>query len=303
MCATAVTAVIRPEAQVRPPGLAPVFRSDVDLVMLPVTVTDEGRRYLTDLESGQFQVFENGRPQQLTFFQRTPTPLALVLMLDTSASMRAVLGEVTRAAAGFLADLDPEDVASVVAFDDRIRVLQQFTNDRAALRTAILGAEPGTSTGLYTALYVALKEFDRADVRAVRSKPRRRVLIVLSDGSDTTSKLPFDYVLETAARADTMIYPIRLDVTPPVNVAAADATRFLLRRLADQTGGRAFFPRTGVELRQVYKTIRADLGSQYVLAYVSNDRVRSGGFRPISVFVNAPGAVARTRRGYFASAR
>lgn len=278
-----------------------LFRARADLVTLPVTVTDDRHQYIAGLDARNFRVFEDGRPQTVTFFQSTPTPLTLTLVLDTSASMKAVLPIVTEATVAFIHDLDRDDVASVVAFSERVRTLQAFTADRDALERAIRGARRGQSTSLYTALYVALKELERADIDG-RTTARRRVLIVLSDGADNTSLVPVEGVLETAAGADTVIYAIRLERPVPDSDSASDASRFLLRRLTEQTGGRAFFPTTGRDLLRAFAAITAELAHQYTLAYVSTGAVRTAGFRQLSVIVDPPG-VARTRRSYFTSGR
>ena len=281
---------------------ASLFRARADLVTLPVTVTDDRQQYVSGLDVRHFQVFENGRPQTLTFFQSTPTPLTVTLVLDTSASMAKVLPIVTKAALAFIHDLDRDDVASVVAFNERVRVLQGFTGDRDALERAVPLAKRGDSTSLYTALYVALKELELAKVGGATAA-RRRVLILFSDGADTTSLMPLEGVLETAASADTVIYTIRLEASTPATDPASDTARFLLRRLTDQTGGRAFFPVRAGDVLRAFKAIRSELAHQYTLAFVSTDGTGSAGLHQLSVIVERPGAVARTRRGYFMSRR
>jgi VWFA-related protein len=281
---------------------APRFFARADLVTLPVTVTDQRDKYVADLDARNFQIFENGRPQSLEFFQSTAAPLTLTLVLDTSASVKTTLPAITEGAVGFIHDLDPDDVVSVIGFNDHVRVLQEFTNDHDALNRAIRGAQLGSSTSFYNAVYVALKELERADLGEATT-PRRRVLLVLSDGADNASLMPFEDVLETAAATDIAIYAIRLAEQLPITDSSSDHIRFLLRRLTEDTGGRAFFPVTLNDVVRAYKAIRSELAHQYVLAYVSTDRTRSPRFHQLSVIVERPGVVARTRRGYFSSAR
>ena len=281
---------------------ASLFFARADLVTLPVTVTNKRDEYVADLDARHFQIFENGRPQSLEFFQSTAAPLTLMLVLDTSASMKSTLPAIIQGAVGFIHDLDPDDVMSVIGFNEHVRVLQEFTRNQDALERAIRGAEIGSSTSFYNAVYVALKELERADIGEATT-PRRRVLIVLSDGADNASLMPFEDVLETAAGTDIAIYAIRLRELLPVSDPSSDPSRFLLRRLTEDTGGRAFFPVTGRDVLRAFKAIRSELSHQYVLAYVSTDRTRSPGFHQLSVIVERPGAVARTRRGYFSSAR
>ena len=281
------------------PARAPsVFRSAVDLVTLHVTVTDRRKRYVTDLNQEQFEVFENGHRQQLKFFQAGGLPLALTLLMDTSASMASALPQVQEVARRFVDHLQPGDIASVVAFDGSVRVLQDFTTDRSALTTAVGVADRGDATGLFTALYVALKEFDKA--RGWDDMARRRALVLLSDGEDSSSLIGFNDLLELASTADAAIYAVRLGRPRGPIDGPVDATEWVLRRLAEQTGGRAFFPASRSEFRSIHDAIRLELASQYSLAYESDDRRRDGRFRSLAVVIGGRNAVARTKRGYVA---
>lgn len=297
----ATAAVLFGDAQHIHPG-TPQFFARADLVTLPVTVTDQRDKYVADLDATHFQIFENGRPQLLEFFQSTPAPLTLTLVLDTSASMDSTRPAIIQGAVEFIHHLEPNDVASVIAFDEHIRVRQEFTNDREALERAIHGGERGNSTSLYNAVYVALRELQRANIGEATT-PRRRVLIVLSDGADNSSLMPFEDVLETAAATDIAIYAIRLAEPLPITDSASDPIRFVLRRLTDDTGGRAFFPLTSRDVVRAFRAIRAELAHQYVLAYVSTDQAGAAAFHQLSVMVERPGVVARTRRGYFSPGR
>jgi Ca-activated chloride channel family protein len=283
-----------------PAGARSAFRSAVDLVTLHVTVTDQRRQYVTDLNREQFEVFENGRRQQLKFFQAKGLPLALTLLLDTSASMTSALPEVQEVAHQFVDQLDPADIASVFTFDESVRVLQDFTADRHALKAAVGRAHGGSGTSLFTALYIALNEFEKA--RRWDGAARRRTLVLLSDGEDSSSLIGFSDLMELASTADAAIYAIRLGrATRPIH-PAVDETERVLRRLAELTGGRAFFPATRYEFRRIHDAIRTELASQYSLAYESDDRRQDGRFRTLAVLIGGRNAVARTKRGYVARA-
>jgi Ca-activated chloride channel family protein len=307
-CAIAVTAVLAltsaPLSQLVAQERHPAFRTGVDLVSLSVTVTDAAHRYVADLDRADFLVLENGVPQTLTFFGKAEVPLALALLLDTSASMEGTLATAQEAALGLVRQLGPADQTMVIEFDSSVRTLLGFTNDLGALEAAIRGTEAGGSTALYNALYVALKELAHTS-RNTRNRddqgPRRRAIVVLSDGDDTSSLVAFEEVLELAARVDTVIYTIGLGLARPVGGRQeAPQAPFILRRLAHQTGGRAFFPREVKELAGVYREIRSELSSQYSLAYESSAARNDGRWRPIVVRVNRPGVAARTRQGYYA---
>ena len=275
-----------------------LFRSGIELVTLHVTVIDKSREYLTDLKPADFAVFENGRRQDVAFFQRRGLPLAVALLFDTSGSMHSALPALQRAAAEFVRALDPEDVVSVMSFGDTLRMLQDFTADRPAVDRAIRDAPAGGGTALNAAVYVALTELTTTrGVSQDDGVPRRCVLVLLSDGNDTESLVGFDDVLALAARRDVAIYSIRLERPTPA-VREPDQGRSALERLAAQTGGRAFFPQQRYALRTVFRDIRRELASQYALAYEPRGPRDSRAFRTLSVLVSAPNAIARTRRGY-----
>jgi Ca-activated chloride channel family protein len=307
MAALAAVALLAASAAMRAqerhaPSDYQLFRSGIELVTLHVTVTDKSHDYVTDLDPGDFAVFENGRRQEVAFFQRSGFPLAVALLFDTSGSMQGELPALQRAAAGFVRALGPGDVASVMSFGDTVRILQDFTADRSALERAIRNAPAVGGTALNTAVYVALMNVPATATEHIDGVPRRRVLVLLSDGHDTASLVAFDDVLALASRRDVAIYSIRLEPPTPA-VRAPDGGRFALQRLASQTGGRAFFPRQRYALRTVFADIRRELASQYALAYEPRDAGDDRAFRSLSVIVAAPNAVARTRRGYFAGSR
>jgi Ca-activated chloride channel family protein len=277
------------------------FRAGVDVIGMNVTATDSSRRYVTDLDRQDFQIFEDGRPQQVTFFRRSSLPLALALLIDTSASMEPNLGVAQEAAVGFIRALGPEDIASVIDFDTRVEVRQDFTTDRRALEHAIRKTAAGGSTALYNAVYIALKGLTKTIGDERLEERRRRAIVILSDGEDTSSLLGFDEVLDLAVRSDTAIYAIGLlGSEVSAFVKRPNDAQFVLRRLSEQTGGRVFFATDAKELSGVYGKIRAELANQYFLAYESTNPRRDGQFRRISVRVSRASVVARARPGYYA---
>lgn len=161
------------------------FRGRVEMVVLQVTVTGPRRTYVPDLQQTDFTVLEDGRPQSLTFFSQTRTPLALSLLLDTSTSMQPMLGLAQDAASGFARRLGPADVAQVIAFDSRVHMLQPFTSRVEDVEAAVRRTSASGSTSLYNAVYVALDEL--RSVRASVGEIRRHAIVVLSDGEDTSS--------------------------------------------------------------------------------------------------------------------
>ena len=291
----------QPPAQPAVPQRPPSFRLGVELVSLNVTVTDGSARYVTDLETDDFSVFEDGVKQEVTFFNKTNLPIALALLLDTSASMETKLQTAQEAAIGFGRRLRPQDLAEVVDFDSRVTVLQTFTSNFADIEQAIRKTSAGGSTSLYNAVYIALKDLKKIVAKNVE-EIRRQAIVLLSDGEDTSSLLPFEEVLDLSKRSETAIYAIGLRASegPSTATKGFKEAEFVLRQLAQETGGRAFFPSQIGELITVYDQISNELSSQYTLGYTPRNPRRDGAWRNIVVRVNRPNVSARTKRGYFA---
>ena len=289
----------QPAPDVQPPR-QPSFRSGVDLVSLNVTVT-EGTKYVTDLDQNDFSVYEDGIKQDVTFFNKSNLPIALALLLDTSASMETKLQTAQEAAIGFAKKLRPQDLAEVVDFDSRVVVLQNFTNNAAELETAIHKTSAGGSTSLYNAVYIALKDLKKVVAKSP-DEIRRQAIIVLSDGEDTSSLLPFEEVLDLAKRSETAIYSIglRAGEGPSTTTRGFKEAEFVLRQFSQETGGRSFFPNQLADLNNVYGQIADELSSQYIVGYTSRNPKRDGAWRRVIVRVNRPNAAARTKLGYFA---
>ncbi|HWV93681.1 MAG TPA: VWA domain-containing protein [Vicinamibacterales bacterium] len=276
----------------------PSFRAGVDIVSLNVTVTDAATHYITDLEEGDFLVFEDGIKQNITFFSRRQSPIALSLLLDSSASMEEHLPVLQQAATNFVHKLKSNDIAQVIDFDSRVEIRQGFTGNQAELDTAISQLAAGGSTSLHNAIYIALKELRK--VRAVNEEDvRRQALIVFSDGEDTSSLVSFDEVLDLAKRSETSIYTIALRGSD-VQAKGFREAEFVMRTLAQETGGRSFFPAKIDDLNGVYTQIADELASQYTLGYTSANPRRDGAWRRIVIQVSRPNVTPRTKKGYYA---
>ena len=278
----------------------PAFRGGIDVVSLNVTVTDGATtRYVTDLQQEDFSVFEDGVKQDVTFFNKTNLPIALALMLDTSASMDTKLKTAQEAAIGFVRRLRAQDLAEVIDFDSRVNILAPFTGNAAELEQAILKTSAGGSTSLYNAVYIALKDLKKQVARNVE-EIRRRAIVVLSDGEDTSSLLPYEEVLDLAKRSETAIYSIGLRSSDPIENRGFKEAEFELRQLAQETGGRAFFPTQALDLNKIYGEISEELSSQYTVGYTSKNTRRDGAWRRVVVRINGRQLTARTKQGYFA---
>ena len=203
-----------------------------------------------------------------------------------------------QAASNFVHKLKSNDIAQVIDFDSRVEIRQGFTGNQAELDTAISQLAAGGSTSLHNAIYIALKELRK--VRAVNEEDvRRQALIVFSDGEDTSSLVSFDEVLDLAKRSETSIYTIALRGAD-VQAKGFREAEFVMRTLAQETGGRAFFPAKIDDLNGVYTQIADELASQYTLGYTSANPRRDGAWRRIVIQVSRPNVTPRTKKGYYA---
>jgi Ca-activated chloride channel homolog len=224
-------------------------------------------------------------------------PIALAILLDTSASMNERLSTAQEAAIGFAKRMRKEDAIEVIDFDSQVRILQSFTNDVPALEKAIRGTDVNGSTSLYNAIYISLKELKKAKA-ASAEEIRRQAIVVLSDGDDTSSLVPYEEVLDLAKRSETAIYAIGLRPVGAYRTEFKEA-EFVLKQLSQETGGRAYFVQNASELPKIYEQISEELANQYSIAYSSKNPMRNGAWRKIIVRVAKPGVIARTRQGYY----
>ena len=286
-----------PEAERR------VFRSSASVVALNVTVTN-GRKLVTGLCASDFEVFEDGVQQTVSFFESTNVPMDVILLLDTSSSMRDRMPIVHDAARGFMRMLRAGDRGAVVAFAEHVRVLQDLTSDRSAIESAINSTVANGSTALNNAIYIALKQFGLRAKSA--GEVRRQAIAVLSDGEDTSSLIAFDDVVTLARKMGVNIYTIglRSELQPAQQRTAAaqfSPSAYALKTLARETGAQSFFPSNVHELKTVYAAISEELVAQYSIAYSPTNGGADGRFRRIVVRVPTnPAFQPRTRTGYTA---
>ena len=264
-------------------------RVEVKLVELYTVVSDPQGRAIRGLTADDFQVFEEGRRQRLAAVRDgAELPLTLGLLLDSSASMTDVLEQIQIAAIDFLfLTLDPErDRAFLVDFDSTPRLAQPLTGDRDAVGREIMRLQPGGYTALCDALVYSLVQ-----MQSVRG---RRALVVLSDGAGREERVGYATCLRLAQQVGVPIYAIVLDRDGGEKERSAK-----IESVADAVGGRVFYVASLDNLGSVYRTIREELDSQYVVAYYPPDGGRGDEFRHVEVTVPQPGLSARTVSGYW----
>lgn len=275
---------------------------EVDLVDLYMVVRGPDGRYVDGLDADDFVLLEDGAEQTIKRFSSEPKPLSVSIVLDTSMTMRGKkLESAVDSARMFLKALDSRDEAMVVTFSDRVRVLQELTQDIADLSAAIGTVEAHGGTALYDGVW---KAADR-----LRDRDARRVMILLSDGRDEASNglepgslHTLQEALDHALRCEVMVFAIgygkdldRLDFYE--RHTQAD----ILSMFGDYTGGRVLFPKRTGTLRKAFESVAQDLRHQYGLAYSSTNREFDGGWREITVLPRERDMSVVTRSGYFAA--
>lgn len=277
-----------------------VFRGGTDTVSLSVTVVDAAGRFVSGLTAADFQVFEDGLPQEISTFAADAQPVALSLLVDTSTSMEPRMAVAQEAAVGFVRRLGPDDLAQVVDFDSHVSVVQPYTRDRNALERAIRGMLAGGSTSLYNALYEVMRASEYRDSSRIDDAIRRWAIVVLSDGEDTSSRLDYETVLDASRRSEFTVYAVGLRSREAAQAQGGfRESEFVLRTLSQETGGRVFFVDDSSQLARVYEQIAEELANQYIIGYTSKNPARDGKWRRIQLRVTRPQVTARTKTGYF----
>ncbi|MCX6544227.1 MAG: VWA domain-containing protein [Acidobacteria bacterium] len=279
------------------PG-AQMFRSNVDLVSLGVNVVDKRGALVADLAQTEFEVYEDGKRQELTFFSRggdstSAAELHLGLLFDTSGSMDEDIALARTAAVKFLNALPEAVDVTLVDFDTEVRVARYGQNDFARLIERIRRRRPDGMTAMYDALGVYL--------HGAASQEGRKILVAYSDAGDNRSSLNLPDVIELLQASDVTMYTIGfLDHLGSSHQLDA---RSRIQRLSAPTGGQAFFPSSVKDIESAYDKVLADIKAQYALGYVSTNTRADGTWRKVDIKVTRPGLKTRSRQGYFAPYR
>jgi Ca-activated chloride channel homolog len=277
-------------------GTKEPLRVRVNLVNVLFTVTDKKNRMVLDLTKDDFRVLEDSRPQSIRFFSReTNLPLRVGVLIDTSNSIRERLHFEEEAAVDFLQEtLRPgKDLAFVVAFDVEPQLLQDYTDDVDKLAQGTRNLQAGGGTALYDAIFFACKQ--KLLIFPPPEPYLRRVLIVVSDGLDNQSEHSREEAIAMAQRAEVTIFAISTNRS-----GLTERGDKVLKRMAEETGGRAFFPFEAQDLGADFQEIARELRSQYSLAYVSTNDKTDGTFRTINVEPLEKNLRVRAKNGYFA---
>ena len=274
-----------------------------DMVRLSAVVTDANGRYVSGLDTGDFQVFEDGVEQQIQIFNAPDSPITFAVLVDGSVSIRSRLPTVRASVRELLRNLGPRDAVQMVQFNERVSVLETFSARRAALETAIDSFSAAGGTAVLNAVFRGLREIE-ARAREERDESRRRAVVLLSDGVDSSSLISEDVVLSEARRSRASVYSVSLGQNLSARLTAgARGARgaALLEELGRTTGGRVIVPASVDALQAAFAEVAEELRHQYGLAYVSDNVVRDGRWRRIELRVrNRPELSVRHREGYYA---
>jgi Ca-activated chloride channel homolog len=265
----------------------------VNLVNVLVSVLDENNRPAPDLPKEAFQLFEEDVQQEINIFEsETSQPLDIALMIDASLSAHKEIGFEQEAAAHFIRQvLRPVDRMSIFSFDENVGQATRFIDNVAELQAAVHKIPPGAGTSIYDAVLLASRALER------RGDDRRRVIILVTDAGETTSRYDFDSARKEAVRSNTLLYTI---VVRPVKSESGRNTagEHALETMTDTTGGAMFYPDSAQELPAIFDRIDRELRTQYRLAYYPNPRGPANTYRSIVVTVTPAGYKVRHRKSY-----
>ena len=284
-----------------PPGQ---IRVQVNLVNLFVTVRDKHKAIVTGLKQDDFQVYEDGQPQEITYFSaESNLPITLGILMDTSGSEYFMLASEKEAGSRFLGRvLRKGDLAMVMSFDTDVDLLADFTEDRGVLDRAINRAQinapsggmiaqgplPSSGSGgtnFYDAVYLAAHD-------KLSDEAGRKAIVVLTDAEDTGSKLRLTDAIEAAQRTDTVVHILL--------VSADGGDQSTAKRLTDETGGRTIVVRSEKNLEQAFDQISEELRNQYTVGYTPTNKAHDGSYRKVKIEMKNKDYSGLTRRGYYA---
>ncbi|MEW5976762.1 MAG: VWA domain-containing protein [Acidobacteriota bacterium] len=269
---------------------------DVELVNVLFSARDKKGKLVTDLREDELKIFEDDRLQEITNFSReTDLPLTIAVLIDTSSSIREKLKFEQEAAIDFFHSTirRKTDRALLLTFDSTIDLIQDFTDDPDVLTKAVRQIKPGGGTKLYDAIYLACQE------KLKGATGTRRILIVISDGDDNLSTESLTGTLEMAQRSDVAIFTISTNSSGFFGMSSPKNDK-ILKRIAEETGGRAFLPMKAEDLAQSFADISEELRSQYSVAYRTSNTNRDGSFRSIKLKTSRKNLRVTARKGYYA---
>lgn len=284
-------------------GEGEVIRVDSDLVSLTATVVDSRGRNVANLRQNDFAIYEDGVKQELAYFSTGDrVPVSLGILFDTSGSMIDKIEGVSDAVEHFVKSVAPGDEIFLIRFSDQAELVQDFTDDRGRILRSVKDLEAQGRTALYDAILLGLQ-------RVAQGKHRKRALLLVTDGNDTTSSVSFNDALALARRSEVIVYAMGIGHSEKGSFGHDSQTKDevdmrVLNAFADATGGRGFFLENAHSggrdlIDDAAAEVAAELKQQYTLGYRPTNRKRDGTFREIKVELPDKSLRVRTKRGYY----
>jgi VWFA-related protein len=284
------------------------IKTEVNMVMVPVTVRKAAGGFIKNLPKSAFQINEDGEKQEILIFSQEAVPTRIAIVLDISGSVRSEWGTIRYATKRFVDNLKPDDQFSLVTFNTETRLKMDWGNKSDRLDDVLTSIYCKDNTNLWDTVYVVANDV----FKGIRDK---KAMIIMSDGLDNNSTTSYKDALAAAVHSEAAIYvvsktqAVRLaylidqqqqgyyaGIPEEVFVQADQA----LRKLAYETGGRVLFPNNFGQLGDIYAEVDEELRNQYMLGYISTNTAKDGTYRNIQVLVDAPGAAVSSRPGYYA---
>jgi Ca-activated chloride channel family protein len=287
----------------QPKGRGFTIGVNVDLVLMYTSVFDKSGRFVAGLKKDNFKLFEDGIQQTVTSFSQEDVPVSMGILLDLSGSMRGKIDQVNKSALALIRASNPQDQVFLIGFNDEVEQLQDYTSDIDEITDALENTVVTGGTALYDAIYLGVQKAHAG------SKPKKAI-VVITDGEDRDSYYKLDELLAKVQESDVQVFSIGLiDDVPDKGFfghwskTAPEKAHDVLVKIAEETGGKPFFPNKLTDIHTIVADIAGELRSQYSLGYFSSNSARDGSFRRVKVELTGPAAAnnhVRYRRGYFA---
>jgi Ca-activated chloride channel family protein len=283
-----------PDALKARPGA--LIKMNVDMVLVPVTVTDPMNRLVTGLEQEDFQIFENNGQQQIRSFSSEDAPISIGIVFDLSGSMSSKLVRARSSILQFIKTANPQDEFFVIGFNDRPELIENFTSSVEDIQARLATVQSGHRTALLDAIYYGIAKMKEA-------RHERKALLVVSDGGDNNSRYTEGELRAQVREADVQIYSIGI-FDPYAATPEERSGPQLLNDLSEETGGRLFRVDDVAEMGDIAEKISTELRNQYVIGYKPKNLARDGKWRKVKVKVNPPQGLppltVHARTGYYA---
>jgi VWFA-related protein len=276
---------------------------NVDLVLMYTSVFDKSGRFVEGLKKDNFQVYEDGVAQNIASFSQEDVPISMGILLDLSGSMRGKIDQINKAAVAFIRASNPQDQVFLIGFNENVELIQDFTSDVDEITDALDNVVVTGGTALYDAIYLGVQ-------KAHTGTKAKKAVVVITDGEDHDSYYKLDELVAKVQELDVQAFCVGfLNAIPDKGLfghwskSVPEKARDALMRIAEETGGKAFFPDKTTDIQSIVSQIASELRNQYSIGYLSSNGARDGSFRRVKIElagVSAASARLRYRRGYYA---